>query len=100
MIYCREKLIDIILEDPWVSLEDKFDFDISLKTCLQRGLFTNSEWQDTEEFLATGNNFNPKIEKVILVLANELGYSDDRFLNGQPELVQAVYYSLNKGERL
>lgn len=100
MIYCREKLIDIVLNDPWVQVEDRIDFEVAIQRSISAGLFSKNEWQETEEFLATGNNYSHATEKVIKALTKVLGYTDDRFLNDKTELFKSVYYSLEKGVRL
>lgn len=99
MIYCREKLIDIILESPWISLEEKFDFDITLNDCMRRGLFTKSEWLDTEAFLVSNGSFTNEVRKVIVILSHILGYSDVIYLSDKPELFKSLYKSLEEGIR-
>jgi hypothetical protein len=100
MIYCREKLVDVLLESPWISLEEQFDLDITLARCIKIGLFTQSDWNATDQFLATGNGYTSQVESVIKVLAVEMGYTDERFFQNQPEKVKAHYYAMDKGVRL
>lgn len=99
MIYCREKLIDILLEAPWVSLEERFDFDIALDNCLRRGLFTKGEWQQAEYFLCTGNDYNVNVERVILVLAEQIKCNDGKFLQNLPPLARSTYEAMDKTKR-
>ncbi len=100
MKYCREKLIDVMLESKWISLEERFDLDIAVKSCIIKGIFSKADWEDAEDFLCTGNGFNTATEKVILVLADKLFYTDDRFLQDKDELTAAYYHKLEKGVRL
>lgn len=100
MIYCREKLVDVLLESPWISLEEQFDFDVTLERCIKIGLFSKSDWYATEYFLSTGERYNAIIESVIKVLSGELGYTDERFFQDKPEKVKAYYYAMEKGVRL
>lgn len=100
MIYCREKLVDVILESPWISLEEQFDFDITLARCIKIGLFTQSDWDAADYFLSTGNDYNLQVEKVIKALSTEMGYTDERFFQDKPDKVRAYYYAMDKGVRL
>ena len=103
MIYCREKLIDIVLDSAWVSLEEKFDFDIALDLCLRRSLFSKKDWENTEHFLSTGESYTESIYKVIVVLQEQLGYTDEKFLvNLSAAAVPTYKYidSTKRGERL
>lgn len=100
MIYCREKLIDVLLEAPWVQLEERFDFEISVKKCIDKGLFSNQEWASTDLFLAGIGNYSEPVYKVICTLAHELGYQDEKFLNGKDQVAEAYYRALDKGVRL
>lgn len=100
MIYCREKLIDVILESRWISLEERFDLDIIVEKCLSIGHFSQQEWVQTFEFLAGCGNFTSSVAKVIDILTNELSYTDDKFTHDKSAYVKAVYAKLEKGVRL
>lgn len=100
MIYCREKLVDIILERPWVPLEDRFDFEVALKRCIKSELFSKSEWQFAENFLATGSDYDQIVERVILTLSTILNYRDENFLKDKTVVARASFYALDKGVRL
>jgi hypothetical protein len=100
MIYCREKLTDILLQSRNIELEELFDFDVKLAECLRRQVFTHSEWAAAEHFLVTGDDFDESVEKVIRHLAHELNYTDKYFLKDRGELAKVQYYNLEKGIRL
>lgn len=100
MIYCREKLIDILLESPWISLEERFDFDVILKDCIKRGFFTQSQWSNAEDFLTSSGAFTLDVKKVIVILTVKLGYTDVYFLGDKPEIFKSLYKTLEEGVRL
>lgn len=100
MIYCREKLVDVLLESPWISLEEQFDFDTTLARCIKVGLFTRSQWETAEYFLLTGERYSAIVEAVIRVLERELSYTDERFFQDMPAAAKARYYAMDKGVRL
>lgn len=100
MIYCREKLVDVLLESPWISLEEQFDFDVTLERCIKIGLFSKSDWREAEYFLSTGEGYSVTVETVLKALSRELGYTDERFFQDKPEKVKAYYYAMEKGVRL
>lgn len=100
MIYCREKLVDILLESPWITLEDRFDLEIVVKHSIKRGVFSHNDWESTAYFLETGSNYSEQVETVIKVLAHTLGYTDEKFLRDIPDKAEAYYQKLEKGVRL
>lgn len=100
MIYCREKLVDIILGMRWITIEERIDFEIGIETCISRGYFTQSEWSTTEEFLSTGVGYTDRMYTILCQLADVLGYTDDNYLKDKTELQAAYYNKLEKGVRL
>lgn len=100
MIYCREKLVDILLESPWIALEDRFDLEVVVEQSIKRGVFSHNDWENAAYFLETGSDYSERVETVIKVLAHTLGYTDEKFLRDMPAKAEAYYQKLEKGVRL
>jgi hypothetical protein len=100
MIYCREQLVDIILESKFISIEDRIDLELAVEKCLSIGHFSYSEWKQALEFLSGADRFTPAVDRIICVLADELGYTDERFLHDKGSVAKAIYKKLERGVRL
>jgi hypothetical protein len=83
-----------------VSLEERFDFEVTLNACLKSSAFSATDWELTENFLMSGENYTDSIRDVLNILASKLGYTDVNFLSNKSEFYKVVYETLKEGERL
>jgi hypothetical protein len=95
MIYCREKLLDILLEYPWIDIEERIDVDVCVTQCIKQGLFTTSQWRDVEEYIYRYGGMNndhvdrltltDEIDSVLRLLAERLNYTDELMVKMLPD---------------
>ena len=107
MIYVREKLIDILLEYPWIDFEEWVDCKVAIETLIRQGTLSIEKWQRTKAYLEQHGGIGerehcmwldedvtpltrnivltPEVESVLHLLAEALAYTDERLVGMLPE---------------
>jgi len=107
MIYCREKLIDVILEYPWIDIDEWLDAKIGIELLIKQGSLSVDQWRSTKAYLEQHGGIGkrkecmwldedvtpltrnipltPQIESVLNLLADALGYTDESAVKQLPE---------------